>query len=243
MEQVSQQLARSNEELGRFAYIASHDLQEPLRIVTSFCARLEEKYGHSLDDSGRTYIGFIVEAADRMGELIEGLLRYSRIEGQIQRLEPVDCNEALADALAALRALVADTGAEVRCDRLPVVTGSRLLLAQLFQNLISNAIKYSGERRPEVHVSVVERDDHWEFAVKDNGIGIHPRHQHKIFEMFARLTSETKVSGTGIGLALCRKVVERLGGAIWVASTEGEGSTFYFSLPRPRAAAVAEAAN
>jgi len=243
MEQVSHQLARSNEELGRFAYIASHDLQEPLRIVTSFCARLEEKYGHALDDSARTYIGFIVEAADRMGELIEGLLRYSRIEGQTQQLEPVDCNEALADALAALRALIADTAAEVRCDRLPVVTGSRMLLAQLFQNLISNAIKYSGEQRPLVHVAVVERDDHWEFSVQDNGIGIHPRHQHKIFEMFARLTSEAKVSGSGIGLALCRKVVERLGGAIWVASSPGEGSTFYFSLPRLARAAVAEPTN
>jgi len=242
MEQVSHQLARSNEELGRFAYIASHDLQEPLRIVTSFCARLEEKYGQALDESARTYIGFIVEAADRMGELIEGLLRYSRIEGQTQQLERVDCNEALADALAALRALVADTGAEVRCDRLPVVIGSRMLLAQLFQNLISNAIKYCGERRPEVHVAVADRDDRWEFSVTDNGIGIHPRHQHKIFEMFERLTSETKVSGTGIGLALCRKVVERLGGAIWVASRPGEGSTFFFSLPKPRPASVAEPA-
>jgi signal transduction histidine kinase len=240
MEQVSHQLTRSNEELGRFAYIASHDLQEPLRIVTSFCTRLDEKYAHSLDDSARTYIGFIVEAADRMGELIEGLLRYSRIEGQTQQLEPVDCNEAFADALAALRALVADTAAEVRCDRLPIVTGSRMLLAQLFQNLIANAIKYTGEKRPEVHVSVAERGDHWEFSVKDNGIGIHPRHQHKIFEMFARLSSETGVSGTGIGLALCRKVVERLGGAIWVASSPGEGSTFFFSLPRLRASAVAE---
>jgi signal transduction histidine kinase len=242
MELVSHQLARSNEELGRFAYIASHDLQEPLRIVTSFCARLEEKYRESLDESGRTYIGFIVEAADRMGDLIEGLLRYSRIEGQTQQLEPVDCNEAFTDALAALRALVAETGAEVRCDVLPIVTGSRMLLAQLFQNLIANAIKYRGERRPEVHVSVAERDDHWEFSIRDNGIGIHPRHQHKIFEMFERLTSETKVSGTGIGLALCRKVVERLGGAIWVASSPGEGSTFFFSLPRLRPDAVAEPA-
>jgi signal transduction histidine kinase len=241
MEQVSTQLTRSNEELGRFAYIASHDLQEPLRIVTSFCARLEEKYGRSLDDSARTYIGFIVEAADRMGELIEGLLRYSRIEGQTQELEPVDCNVALADALAALRALVADRAAEVRCERLPAVTGSRMLLAQLFQNLISNAIKYSGGERPQVHVAVAERNDHWEFSVQDNGIGIHPRHQHKVFEMFARLSSETDVAGSGIGLALCRKIVERLGGVIWVASDPGRGSTFYFSLPKLGRAAVADA--
>jgi signal transduction histidine kinase len=117
-----------------------------------------------------------------------------------------------------------------------------MLLAQLFQNLISNAIKYSGEKRPQIRVAVAEREDLWEFSVQDNGIGIHPRHQHKIFEMFARLSSETKVAGTGIGLALCRKVVERLGGAIWVASNPGEGSTFFFSLPKLRPAAVAEPA-
>jgi signal transduction histidine kinase len=123
-----------------------------------------------------------------------------------------------------------------------MVTGSRMLLAQLFQNLISNAIKYSGEVRPQIRVAVAEREDLWEFSVQDNGIGIHPRHHQKIFEMFARLSSETKVAGTGIGLALCRKVVERLGGAIWVASNPGEGSTFFFSLPKLRPAAVAELA-
>jgi signal transduction histidine kinase len=232
IERVSDQLARSNEELGRFAYIASHDLQEPLRIVTSFCNRLAEKYGSALDETGRTYVGFIVDAAQRMGELIEGLLRYSRIEGQTQQLIAVDCNDALAEALAALHEVVSDTDAEISSDPLPSVRGNPLLLAQLFQNLVGNALKYRGDRRPRVHVAAVEQDDHWEFAVRDNGIGIDPKYQHKIFEMFERLPTPDGTAGAGIGLALCRKVVERLDGRIWVVSSAGEGSTFYFALPK-----------
>jgi light-regulated signal transduction histidine kinase (bacteriophytochrome) len=240
IERVSEQLARSNEELGRFAYVASHDLQEPLRIVTSFCKRLAERYNHALDDTGRTYVGFIVDAAERMGDLIEGLLRYSRIEGQNQELVAVDCNTALADALGALREIVSETAAEITSDPLPTIEGNPLLLAQLFQNLIGNALKYRSEERPRVHVGATEYDDFWELSVADNGIGIDPKYQSKIFEMFERLPSKDGAAGAGIGLALCRKVVERLDGRIWVESTPGQGSTFSFALPKRHSAAVAD---
>ncbi|POM25938.1 Phytochrome-like protein cph1 [Actinomadura rubteroloni] len=229
------ELRRSNAELEQFAYVASHDLQEPLRKVASFCQMIERRYGDQLDDRGRQYIEFAVDGAKRMQALINDLLGFSRV-GRVSRTEDaVDLGAVAAQSLADLATLREETGADVRVADLPHVRGDRTQLGQLFQNLIGNAIKF---RRPgvapEVEISVRRDGDTWEFACADNGIGVEPRHADRIFLIFQRLHPREEYAGTGIGLALCKKIVEYHGGRIWLDANEDQenpGTVIRWTLP------------
>ena len=229
--QRAEELARSNEELERFAHVASHDLQEPLRMVTSYVQILAEDYKGKLDSDADRYINYAVNGADRMIMLINDLLAFSRVGTQGSPLEPTDFNRVMEQVLVNLSVTINDTRARVTYEDLPTVKGDPTQLTQLLQNLVSNAIKFRGDDRPEVHVSVERNVKESVFSVQDNGIGIAPRHQERIFVMFQRLHSSSEYPGTGIGLALCQKIVQRHGGRIWVESEPGTGSTFYFTMP------------
>jgi len=228
---LTDELARSNSELQRFAYVTSHDLEEPARTVASFCELLEHRYRGELDEKAREWIGYAVAGAQRMRAMVAGLLEYSRLESHTKPFAPVDCAGLVAEALANLHFSIDESLAEVTFDSLPVVTADASRLVQLFQNLIGNAIKYSGRTTPRVHISAERRDDDWVFSVRDNGIGIEPRHREQIFDMFQRVHAQNQYPGTGIGLAICKRVVEQHRGRIWVESEPGRGSVFYFSLP------------
>ncbi len=225
------ELERSNKELEQFAYVASHDLQEPLRMVASYVQLFERKYKGSLDDKADKYIFFAVDGVKRMQKLIDGLLAYSRVSRGAS-FGPVDMNRAFGQALANLMIAVREAGAVVTRDELPRVTGDETQLAQVFQNLIGNAVKFRkrGET-PRVHVSARRADGGWLFSVADNGIGIDPQYAQRIFQIFQRLHSREEYPGTGIGLSLCKRIVERHGGDIWVESEPGRGATFTFSIP------------
>jgi light-regulated signal transduction histidine kinase (bacteriophytochrome) len=231
------ELERSNEELQRFAYVASHDLQEPLRMVASFVGLLKERYQGQLDSDADEFIAFAVDGAKRMQRLIDDLLEYSRIATRGQPLQPTDAEAALDDALWNLGLAIEDVGATVTHDPLPTVRADPTQLMQLLQNLIGNALKFGSSEPPRVHVSaretfeVSETSKVWEFSVRDNGIGIDPQYHDRIFGVFQRLHTRTEYPGTGIGLAICKKIVERHGGRIWVESQLGHGATFYFTLP------------
>ena len=227
----TEQLARSNTELERFAYVASHDLQEPARTVASFCELLQRRCQGQLDDKALEWIDFAVDGARRMQRLIADLLEYSRAQTRTRSFEPTDCAAALNEALGNLRASIAEAQAEVTQDALPSGTADASQLAQVFQNLIGNAIKFHGDRPARVHVSAERRAGEWVFSVRDDGVGIEPQHLDQIFEVFRRLHPQGKYPGTGIGLAICKRIVERHRGRIWVDSTPGRGSVFYFSLP------------
>lgn len=224
-------LRRSNQDLEQFAYVASHDLQEPLRMVSSFTQLLEKKYKDQLDDEGREFIKFAVDGANRMRRLINDLLAYSRVRTRGKEMEPTDSHSALGEALANLSSMVQESGAIITNDDLPVVKADKSQLIQLFQNLISNAIKFRSEDVPHIHISAEKQDNEWLFSVKDNGIGIEPQYYDKIFEIFKRLQRDEKYPGTGIGLAICKRIVERHNGRIWVESEPGKGSVFYFTIP------------
>ena len=231
LEETVAQLEESNERLEQFAYAASHDLQEPLRMVSSYLQLIENRYADELDDDGREFIEFAVDGADRMREMIEGLLEYSRVETRGDPLKPLDLDAVLDDVLSDLRIQIEEANAEVTADTLPRVEGDASQLRQVLQNLLSNAITYSGDAPPRVHVGAERRGDEWVVSVSDEGIGIDPEDQGSVFEVFQRLHSREKHEGTGIGLALCERIVERHGGEIWVESEPGEGSTFSFTLP------------
>ena len=231
IERAAAELARSNRELEQFAYVASHDLQEPLRMVGSFVQLLAQRYEGQLDGDADEFIHFAVDGATRMRQLIEDLLAFSRVGTRAQPLEPTSCEDVLAEALANLRTRIEESGAEVTHDPLPTVLADERQLVQVFQNLLSNAIKFRSAEPPRIHVSADESNGEWEFAVRDNGIGVDPRHADRIFEIFKRLHTRDEYPGTGIGLAICRKTVERHGGRIWVDSQPGQGSTFRFTLP------------
>ncbi len=226
-----EELARSNEELGQFAHIASHDLQEPLRMVASYTQLLSRRYKGRLDPDADEFIAFAVDGAGRMQRLIEDLLAYSRVGTDGAELVDVSSEEALRQALVNLRTLIEESGAVVTHDPLPAVRGDETQIVQVFQNLVANALKYRGNDVPKVHVSAaIDGVDRWRFAVTDNGIGIDPKHFERIFEMSQRLHTQDEYPGTGIGLAICKRIVERHGGTIWVDSQPAHGSTFRFTL-------------
>ncbi len=225
------ELKQSNTELEQFAYIASHDLQEPLRMVTSFTKLLEQRYSGQLDADADQIINFAVDGATRMQVLIEDLLTYSRVGTRGKAFEPTDCEAVFETALSNLGLLVKENSASVKKSPLPTVIADGRQLVQLFQNLIGNAIKYRSEQPPEIYVGAEYQASRWLFWVWDNGIGIDPKHAEKIFRVFQRLHSRQQYPGTGIGLAICQKIVERHGGHIWVKSEPGNGSTFYFTIP------------
>jgi signal transduction histidine kinase/HAMP domain-containing protein len=230
LKQTARKLAESNNELQQFAYIASHDLQEPLRTITSFIQLLARRYKGKLDKDADDFIGFITDGAARMQQLINDLLAYSRIESRGQRFVRFDGEAVLSNTLAALGTALAESGAEITHDPLPTLLGDPGQFAQLLQNLISNAIKFRGDAVPRIHVSCVERQEEWELCVRDNGIGIEPQFFERIFEIFQRLHTRQEYVGTGIGLAVCKKIVERHGGRLWVESEPGNGSSFRFTI-------------
>ena len=222
---------RSNEELGQFAYIASHDLQEPLRMVASYTQLLSRRYKGKLDSDADEFIAFAVDGATRMQRLIQDLLTYSRVGTKGKDLLDTSSEEALQQALLNLRGAIEESGALVTHDPLPAVLADDMQLIQLFQNLVGNAIKYQRPGVPRVHVSAARSGaKKWTFAVQDNGLGIDSQYFEKIFGMFQRLHKREEFAGTGIGLAICKKIVERHGGGILVESVPGEGSTFRFTL-------------
>src|SRR5690606_21720054 len=223
----------------QFAYVASHDLQEPLRMVSSFLQLLQRRYEGQLDETADEYIAYAVDGAKRMQILIQDLLAYSRVGTRGKPFEPVDMNRTVDTVLTDLGPTLQDAGARVHVGRLPTVRADEPQMRQLLQNLIGNAVKFRGEDPPEVTVSA-ERMRHvreygqepgWQFAVSDNGIGIAPEHGERIFQIFQRLHTRDEYEGTGIGLAMCKKIVERHGGRIWHESEPGHGTTFYFTLP------------
>jgi PAS domain S-box-containing protein len=224
-------LEESNERLEQFAYAASHDLQEPLRMVTSYLQLLEDRYADALDEDAREFIDYALEGAQRMREMIEALLQYSRVETQGNPFEPVDLETVLDDVLTDLERRIEDTDADVTLAPLPTVRGDRSQLRAVFQNLIGNAIEYSGDEHPQIHVSTERNGEYWRLAVADEGIGIESEDQERIFQVFQRLHSRGEHEGTGIGLSLCKRIVERHDGDIWVDSEPGEGTTFYCTLP------------
>jgi len=231
-----EELARSNAELEQFAYVASHDLQEPLRMVASFTQLLAHRYKGKLDADADEFIGFAVDGATRMQQLIQDLLSYSRVTTKGQSFRLIDAKAPCDNALENLQTSIKDSNAVVNVGPLPAVLADPRQLMQLFQNLIGNAVKYRNDRTPEIHVAAKPNGDQWVFSVQDNGIGIAPQHSERIFQMFQRLHTTNEYQGTGIGLAICRKIVERHGGKIWVEAQPGKGSTFVFTIPRAEGA-------
>nr|WP_255595080.1 PAS domain-containing protein [Haloprofundus salilacus] len=229
--EYERKLEESNERLEQFAYAASHDLQEPLRMVSSYLQLIEHRYRDLLDEDGEEFLEFAINGADRMRSMIEGLLHYSRVETQGNEFEPIELEAVLEDVREILQVKLEEHDAEIRGESLPCVEGDESQLRQVFQNLLSNAIEYSGDEPPRVNVSAERDGSKWIVSVADEGIGISAGDQERIFEIFQRAHGERKHAGTGIGLALCERIVERHSGDIWVESTPGEGATFSFSLP------------
>ncbi|HEX2866248.1 MAG TPA: ATP-binding protein [Ignavibacteriales bacterium] len=226
------ELERSNKELEQFAYIASHDLQEPMRMIASFTQLLASRYQGKLDEKADEYIAFALEGARRMQTLIRDLLKYARVTSRLKPFEKLDLNEILDDVLSDLQLVVSESGAEITTDPLPEIMGDITQIRQLLQNLVSNAIKFRGSLPPRIHISSSHDKKDWLFSVRDNGIGIDPQFHERIFLIFQRLHEREKYPGTGIGLALCKKIVELHGGKIWLESEPGRGTTFLFSVPK-----------
>jgi PAS domain S-box-containing protein len=225
------ELERSNRDLEQFAYASSHDLQEPLRMVTGYMQLLQQRYKGRLDSNADEFIAYAVDGAARMQQLIEDLLTYSRVSRTTGGFAPSDSSKALDDALVNLRRAIEDSGARITRGDLPVVAANRGQLVQLFQNLVGNAIKFRGAAAPEIHVAAEPKEGFWQFSVRDNGIGIEQQYAERIFRIFQRLHPRHEYPGTGIGLAVCQRIVERHGGRIWVESELGKGSAFYFTIP------------
>lgn len=232
VKQRTAELMRSNAELEQFAYVASHDLQEPLRMVSSYTQLIARRYKDKLDQDALEFINFAVDGALRMQKLIRDLLSFSRLATDSKEYEWVEVNEALSEAESNLKAVISETGTVINKDTMPRIFGNKSQLTRLFQNLLENSIKYRNESSPQITITSKEEKDEWEFSVSDNGIGISEEYFGKIFQIFQRLHSKEKYAGTGIGLAICKRIVERHGGRIWVTSREGEGSTFSFTLKK-----------
>ena len=242
LEKAATELARSNKELEQFAYVASHDLQEPLRMITSYTQLIARRYSDKLDDDAKDFMRFAVDGAMRMQRLIQGLLDYSRVGTKGKPFEQVEANTVLDAALANLTISIGESKAHITRSTLPLIEGDPVQLTQLFQNLIGNALKFRGSTPPQIEISAQRspRSDaaalavapyEWVFSVRDNGIGIEPQYFERIFAIFQRLHTQEQYPGTGIGLAICKKIVERHGGRIWLESKPGEGTTFYFAVP------------
>jgi PAS domain S-box-containing protein len=240
-----EKLARSNEELERFAYVASHDLQEPLRMVASFTQLLAKRYSGRLDETADRYIHYAVDGAKRMQQLIADLLAYSRVNNKELDLRQTGCEAVVLEAMRNLQVAIEESGASIDWDPLPALWVDQGQLTQVFQNLFANAIKFRQKKEcPRIHISAVDSGAEWLISVKDNGIGIDARHAERVFQMFQRLHTRAEYPGTGIGLAVCKKVIERHGGKLWVESEPGAGSTFRFTIPKPeRNAMGGESAN
>lgn len=230
LQQMAAEMQRSNTELEQFAYVISHDLQEPLRMVSSYTQLLAKHYGKKLDDDADEFIGYAVDGAKRMQMLLHDLLEYSRVGTRGKPFGLVNCEHVVEQAMANLKIAIEECGGSVTYDVLPTIMGDEGQLVRLFQNLIGNAIKFRREEAPQVHISAQRRNNIITFTVKDNGIGIDPQHSQSIFEIFRRLHTREEYPGTGMGLAICKKIVERHGGHISVQSQPGQGSTFYFSV-------------
>jgi len=224
-------LEHSNKELEQFAYVASHDLQEPLRMVASYTQLLGKRYKDKLDSDANDFIAFAIDGAVRMQTLINDLLAFSRISSKVKPFTSVNLSEVLGEALMSLQSIIIENSAIILNDNLPSVLGDDSQLTRLFQNLIGNAIKYRRDIPPEIHISAEEMKSEWKISVQDNGIGIEKDFYEKIFIIFQRLHSRDKYPGTGIGLAICKRIVEMHGGRIWLESEKGHGSTFYFTIP------------
>jgi signal transduction histidine kinase len=231
LKEATIKLSSSNTDLQQFAYVASHDLQEPLRAVSGFLTLIMSKHKDKLDPETEGWINHAVEGSQRMRSLINDLLVYARVESTGKALANIDCNAALTLAEKDLAVMLAETEAELISDNLPHVLGDVGQLGQLLQNLIGNAVKFRGDKKPVVRITVSRKDNEWLFTVKDNGIGFDQEHADRIFVIFQRLQGRDEYKGTGIGLALCKKIVERHGGRIWVESQKGSGSTFFFTIP------------
>lgn len=230
IKQKSEELARSNKELEQFAYVASHDLQEPLRIITSYVQLLDKKYKDKLDADANDYINFTVDSAKRMRILINDLLTYSRVTTQPKFFGEIDCNEVLSAVLENLKTSIHETSAKIIFESLPLIHADYSQMLQLFQNLIFNAIKFRAKNKPKIKIAVEDKNSHWQFSVSDNGIGIKKEYLEKIFIIFQRLHSQKEYPGTGIGLSICKKIVEQYGGKIWAESELGKGTIFYFTI-------------
>ncbi len=241
VDERTQELTRSNRDLEQFAYVASHDLQEPLRMVVSYLQLLERRYAGKLDSDADEFIGYAVDGARRMQRLISDLLTYSRVGRAGAQLRQVDVNAVVDRVVEALGASISDSAATVTRDDLPSIWADEGQLGQLFQNLIGNGLKFRGESAPRIHVAAQPREHEVEYTVRDNGIGIAPEYQERIFVIFQRLHGRSDYAGTGIGLALCKKIAEWHGGCISVESVEGSGSTFHVVLPRTARVPSAEA--
>jgi light-regulated signal transduction histidine kinase (bacteriophytochrome) len=234
LRKLNKRLTESNKELEQFAYVASHDLQEPLRMVSSFLQLLEKKYKTQLDDTAHQYIHFAVDGSERMKTLINDLLKFSRVGTTVEENSEVDCNLLLKGVIKVFEQKINENDAKIRVNELPVIKGNRTQLEQLFQNLIGNALKYRGKESPCIEIGANDEGSGWVFHVKDNGIGIEKKFYDKVFVIFQRLHGKNEYGGTGIGLAICKKIVERHGGKIWIESEPGNGTTFYFSFPKPQ---------
>jgi light-regulated signal transduction histidine kinase (bacteriophytochrome) len=231
---INVELARSNAELEQFAYVATHDLQEPLRAVASCVQLLQKRYDGHLDERADEFITHAVDGTKRMQTLINDLLAYSRISTHAQVFASTNCDMVLREALANLMVAIAESGAVVTHDPLPTVSGDATQLTQLFQNLVGNALKFRGERPSRIHIGAARENGDWRFSVVDNGIGMEPQYFERVFLVFQRLHTRKQYQGTGIGLAICKKVVERHGGRIWAESQLGEGATFCFTVPETK---------
>ncbi|MGQ3412879.1 sensor histidine kinase [Natrinema sp. LN54] len=230
VEELNKQLEASNERLEEFAYAASHDLQEPLRMVVKYLELLDERYGDRFDGDAEDFVEYAIDGAERMQRMIESLLAYSRIETDADPFEPVDLEAMLEEVLTDLQIKIEEHDAEITVEELPRVKGDRGQLRQLFQNLLDNAIQYSGDEPPSVRVSAEDDGSEWVISVRDEGIGMDPEQTDRVFEVFQRLHTQNEHPGTGIGLAMCKRIVERHGGEIWIDSAPGEGTTFSLTL-------------
>ncbi len=238
LRETAAELTRSNDELSQFAYIASHDLQEPLRMVASFLQLLEKRYEPMLDPEGRKFIHFAVDGAKRMQSLIQDLLSLSRVQTRAKIATSTDCAKIFRDVMDNLQMAVADAHATVTCDSLPEIIADGTQIGQLFQNLIDNALKFRGANAIRIHVGALRRNDEWEFSVSDNGLGIEPQFFNRIFGIFQRLHAPGEFPGSGIGLAVCKKIVELHSGRIWLESTPGIGTTFFFTIPDKKTSGI-----